>query len=113
MKSKYPSLNRQAFRADTPHDAPMFSRTVFNPKTKFVGTVQGGFYRSSNSQMAKSNSNYRVRSTFSMPGVKLPFAKSSFNPINDDDDPPLPNKKKFEIDSLHDAYRKVNPLSGR
>jgi hypothetical protein len=114
MKSKYPSLGRHNLRADAQREAPMFSKTVFNPKTKFVGTVQGGFYRSSNSQMTKSNSNYRVRPSFSMPGVKLPFTKSKYNLVNDDDDDDyaIPNKK-FDVDSLHDNYRKVNPLSGR
>lgn len=114
MKSKYPSLNRHTVRAETQRDAPMFSKTVFNPKTKFVGTVQGGFYRSSHSQMTKSNSNYRVRPSFSMPGVKLPFSKSKQNLANDDDDDEyaIPNKK-FDVDSLHDTYRIVNPLSGR
>ena len=116
MKSKYPSLNRQSARGDPHQDAPMFSKTVFNPKTKFVGTVQGGFYRGSKDHMQKSGSNYRVRPSFSQPGIKLPFAKSVMTMGNEEDSEygmPIPNKKKFDVDSLHDNYRKVNPLSGR
>ena len=109
MKSKYPTRDRKAIG----DEAPMFSRTVFNPKTKFVGTVQGGFYKSSKNHMKNSNANYRLRQSFSTPGVKLPFNQSVYSMATETAESGMANNKKFDMDILNDTYKAPNPLSGQ
>jgi len=96
-----------------------FSKTIFNPKIKFFGTIQGGFYKSK--MMNQSQSSFRMKTSSSNFGLKASATVSNFRKtgtIKEKNNDYLNFKnimsdKNFDMELLNDTYKKPNPLSGR
>lgn len=115
MKSKHTKGEHTvSHRDNVQEDTAMFSKTVFNPKTKFVDTVQGGFYKASKHHMSKSGTNFRKKNTFSQPALKMVFHESVYKLSNKEDlENGLSKTKAFDPETLNSPYRSYYPLSNK
>ena len=100
-------------------DTSKFSKTIFNPKIKFFGTIQGGFYKPK--IMNQSQSSFRLKASSTNFGLKSYSSQSNFRKTSTTDKKNndylnfknIMSDKNFDMELLNDTYKKPNPLSGR
>lgn len=115
MKSKYFGGDTSGRSRQDNSETPMFSRTVFNPKTVFGDTVQGGFYNASKGPFSQTGTNLRKKTSHSRPGLKMVYHDSVYKLTSPEDMEfgVSGGKKFFDPDSLNGCYRTHYPLSSK
>lgn len=118
LKAKFEGVHTHGDNGMQHDEATKFSKTIFNPKIKFFGTIQGGFYKQS--KMNQSQSNFRLRTSTQNSGMKAYQSQTNFSKKTKTDkkDKVLNFKnimqdKNFDMEVLNDTYKRANPLSGR